>query len=278
MAETIEAFEMHEQPDYTYAVQGDRITFTENYGGGAKSLGETGATFRVGEEWSSITELPEDAEGIVVTGISFDRKVGSLGHIALNYSVILKREIWNVEWQEVSKDIRTWISSANCPNMVTGATAAKQLAYLAGWESLRDAKDWDNFANYKYPITSTDGNGEASVSYSVLPEPVLTVAHKIMKGVQSYSIFAPVVTRTTTHAFYPPASGNLGKKDTPVSGQDGWTSFNNETLDFSALANEWLKNVERSSSNGDGTFTLVEGWLGVDEVDGDLYQSAGTGA
>lgn len=269
---------LHALPQVSIQQQADRIVLDESFEGvWLDGISDTLST-RIGNSASgqqSITGIPiPDAEGYVVTGARFQRKEGARCEAHFTYSIILKREIWNIEWQEISKDVRTWIASDNCPNRVTGVEAAKQLAALAAWEQLRDKGDWTHYENFEYPY-STGDNMEAA--WTGLPSPVKVVAEKILKGVQSYSIFAPVVTRTTTHPFMPPASGKLGKIDTPTSYGAGWSSFNGATLDFTTLATAWLKNVERSSSNSDGTFTLSEGWLGADEIDGDLYKTAAGG-
>jgi hypothetical protein len=211
------------------------------------------------------TGVIDNALGIVRTGLRVSEREGGLATTNESISVLLKVESWNVDFAEISKDIRTWISSPNNPDAVYGTEAARQLACLRNWENLAEVQDWEHYSALEYATGAT---------YAPLPTPADIVAQKILKGVQSYSIYAPVVTRTTVWPFKPDVTGRLGKIDTPAS-RDGWTSYNGETYSFTGLADSWLKNVERSSSNGDGTFTLTEGWLGADEVDADLY---GTGA
>lgn len=212
------------------------------------------------------TGVIENALGIVRTGLRVSEREAGLATTNESISVLLKVESWNVDFSEISKDIRSWISAPNGGGM-TGVAAAAEQAKVRAWESLADNNppDLDHWGAMQYPTGSTFAN---------LTGAALKVAQKIMKGVQSYSIYAPVVTRTTVWPFKPDVTGKLGKIDTPAS-RDGWTSYNGETYSFTGLADSWLKNVERSSPNGDGTFTLTEGWLGADEVDADLY---GTGA
>lgn len=261
---------LHRTVGSTITRLGDRIVVETPYEepiGGAVSYA---ASANIG--WAATgdiglgTGVIENALGIVRTGLRVSEREGGIGNTNETVSILLKIESWNVDFNEISKDIRSWISAPNGGGM-TGVAAAAEQAKVRAWESLAENNppDFDHWGAMQYPTGDT---------YANLAGAALTVAKKIMKGVQSYSIYAPVVTRTTVWPFKPNATGKLGKIDTPAS-REGWTSYNGETIGFTGLANSWLKNVERSSPNGDGTFTLTEGWLGADDVDADLY---GTGA
>lgn len=254
----------HMIPGSSITQQADRIVEDVRYQG---RFNATVANQIATEEIGAVSTgsiIRTDVQGTVRTGLRVQVNEGGIYELVESISHILKREIWNIEWQEISKDIRTWLTTEK--GGMSATEAHKALAHIANWEQQKDNQRWDLFDNFKYD-DGTEGSAGVSLTGSAL-----VVAQKIMKGVQTYSIWAPVVTRTTTWLFMPPASGNLGKIETPVS-REGWSSFNGATMDFSGLATKWLKNVERSSSNSDGTFTLTEGWLGADDIDGDLYDA-----
>lgn len=243
----------------------DRIVEESKYEGRIDSSAITWVTSAL-IGWSASGSIEgASGQGYIRTGVRFQVKEGNLFECDETIAYLLNREIWNMEWQEVSKDIRTWLTTPKGGMSVTEANIA--LAHIANWEAQRDNQKWDLFNNFKYD-DGVEGSGGVALTGSALK-----VAQKIMKGVQSYSIWVPVVKRTTTWLYKPEIPREIGAISTPVS-RPGWSGFNNEIMDFSGLATNWLKNVERTSSNSDGTFTLEEGWLGVDEIDPDLYSGA----
>lgn len=92
-----------------------------------------------------------------------------------------------------------------------------------------------------------------------------------MKGVANYSIYAPVITKTTQWDSPPPLE-NYGKVETPTV-RSGWSVIGG-TPEWAGKANCWVKTACRSTPNGDGTYSLIEQWTGMDEVDGDLYEES----
>ena len=90
-----------------------------------------------------------------------------------------------------------------------------------------------------------------------------TAASLMLRGVEAYLVFHPVVTLTTTHADRPAdyASG-IGTRCPPAeSGYPG--------------GYDWLKTADRLTRASDGTWTRVQQWTGASESDGgwdrDLY-------
>lgn len=86
-------------------------------------------------------------------------------------------------------------------------------------------------------------------------------ARKILKGVESYLVFAPVVTRTT-HYRAQPEVGVPGGIETPPLSVAGFA---------------FLKTGDGARENQDGTWERVEAWTGADEWDADLYGAEGGG-
>lgn len=201
------------------------------------------------------------AEAVVVQS-QLVRKEGLLAELNIAYAYIRKVELWSCDMAEISKDIRTWLSSD--AGGYTPQTAAPLLAQIAQWEAFKDDGDYIKWQNFVY-----DEEGH------VLTGDALKVAMKIMKGVSCYSIYAPVLTRTTMWNEPPPLE-NAGCIDTP-STRSGWEILGEKTVDIDAGV-MWLKTGCRSNPNGDGTYTLIEQWTGADEIDGDLYPTSGGGS
>ena len=199
---------------------------------------------------------------IIYTALNLTRKEGMLAELSYSYSVLLKREAWSLDMAEISKDIRTWLTTP--AGGMTQSEAAVALAHIAAWEAFKDNGDLDRWMSFIY-----DDDGRGNISY--LTGNALVLAQKIMKGIQSYSIYAPVITRTTMWSTTPP-SGHAGMIETPAP-RAGWSVIGG-VPNWTGLATEWLKTAERSTSNGDGTYTFIEQWTGADQIDGDLYSDA----
>lgn len=209
--------------------------------------------FDGGEIWS-------EYQGTCInSALALSRKEGLLGELTHSFMYVLKREMWTLDMAEISKDIRTWLALQSGQ---TAQTTAQELMKIAQWQAFKDAGDYDSWAHFQY---DTSGN--------TLTGDTLKLAQKMMKGVDTYTIYAPVLTRTTTWATMPDGVGNVGVIETP-SVREGWEIVGGNLTAWVGLANMWLKTASRSSPNNDGTYTLVEQWTGADEIDGDLYPTA----
>lgn len=80
-------------------------------------------------------------------------------------------------------------------------------------------------------------------------------AGKIRNGVESYIVFAPVITKVSTCDGRPQTS-RPGYIETPATTVDGF---------------EYLKTADRSAQGDDGKWTRTEQWTGADSWDTDLY-------
>lgn len=206
-----------------------------------------------------------DPDGVqmppVNTSSVVTRKEGGLAELLFSYSYIRKTEAWSCDMAEIGKDIRTWLVTPK--GGMSQSEAASALAKIAQWEAYRDSGDLTRWQNFQCNDQGGTLEGNA-----------LVLAQKIMKGVSNYSIYAPVITKTTQWNAPPPLE-NYGKIETPYV-RDGWEilGVGADISEWTSKSNAWLKTACRSSPNGDGTWTLIEQWTGADEIDGDLYDTA----
>ncbi|MGI5868683.1 MAG: hypothetical protein ACOX9C_04455 [Kiritimatiellia bacterium] len=86
-----------------------------------------------------------------------------------------------------------------------------------------------------------------------------TVARLMLKGVETYLVFAPVVTRTSTYKLRPDPS-DIGKVcNPPVTVPGSW---------------QYLKTGDRIVRQADGRYVRTEQWTGADEWAPELYGNA----
>ena len=234
----------------------DREVWSVGYEGNTQSILDFASRWSIGDRYTAAT-----GDQVLVVDVRVNRKPGGLSDCILSYAIIYRLEIWNIDFAEVSKDVRTWLVK-KFKDEGKENQAYVELAKIKKWEHYKDIEAWVQWTNFNYSDTEK------------LEGHALTLAKKIMKGVQTYSIYAPIITKTSTW-MYRPEVGGIGKKERPAQ-RDGWYTFNNEGAPQSwlALASEYLKVGEKSNSNSDGTFTLVEQWQGADEVDPELYDNA----
>lgn len=84
-------------------------------------------------------------------------------------------------------------------------------------------------------------------------------AKLILKGVESYLVFSPVVSRTSTYKTRPNPE-NCSKIETPpISIPGDW---------------EYLKTADRIVQQTDGKYVRTEQWTGADEWERELYEEA----
>ena len=212
--------------------------------------------FDGGEIWS------EYQGNCINCALSLSRKEGLLGELTHSFMYVLKREMWTLDMAEITKDIRTWLAL----KMGT-VEAAPELAKIALWQATKDNGDYTTWANFKY----YDGSG----AVQSLAGDTKKLAEKMIKGVDSYTIYAPVLTRSTTWATMPDSVGTVGVIETPAV-REGWEIVGGNITEWVGLANAWLKTASRSNPNSDGTYNLIEQWTGADKIDGDLYPTATT--
>lgn len=181
--------------------------------------------------------------GYMVDAVNLTRLPGGVGRMEIDLvpsagwsglaSTTVLRERWEIDMAQLEKPLLTH------PKLVED-DAAKHLAlWLDGAEELRRANKYLDESNVKQAL-----NGEEIIW-----------ANKLRKGVETYLIFTPVVTRIREYEGRPETEG-CGTLDTPSVSVDGY---------------EYLKTADRSVQNDKKHWTRTEQWTGSDAWDHDIY-------
>ena len=133
-------------------------------------------------------------------------------------------------------------------NKVFAALAEGGMAeHLAAW---RDGSDDKLRRENKYK--------DAADAVKALTGEEIKWANKIRKGVESYLVFAPVVTRVSEYEGRP-QTGGCGKIGAPDAAVAGYA---------------YLKTADRAVQNDKKSWTRTEQWTGADKWDADIYGGA----
>ena len=109
------------------------------------------------------------------------------------------------------------------------------------------------------PDLSREAKADADDDWVTMDDEAIKVAQKIMKGIEAWLAFYPVVTRTSTYKARP-SPANAGKIQTPpVTVSGTWV---------------WLKTADRVVQNAKRQYQRIEQWTASDKWDTDLYEAA----
>ena len=143
--------------------------------------------------WETILGLCEDCrvgfdaptriEGAAgrVAAVSATRQNGGLGTLELTMSERETTEVWNLDFMEIQKPIRAWHADAE------NEEDRPDLFALASWERLKDLDGaWKAYQGF---YTSTEMSSSTQLTGATL-----TLAQKILKGVEAFNVYAPILT------------------------------------------------------------------------------------
>lgn len=191
---------------------------------------------------------------------------------------------WGLDFTEVTKDVRTWRQGA-------AKEERPDLAVIACWEATKGdtahAGMYQNFEYFEGEATKTMDKDSATYS----------LADMILRGIENYSVWIPVVTCTATtfssSAVYNNEWGAVGEKlghviapSNPIDAFDlvGGVSANDLVEPLASAASptttggnaerKWVMTADRLTVNADGSFTRVLQWTGFDSVEPNLYADA----
>lgn len=249
----------------TIAKQNDLKTTTVAYQGAWKDLAAIAENLKVGTTGKQNSSAGGNAiegfneNGDFIAGVVATRQQGGLGTLQVTFSARDNIETWNLDFLEIQKPILNWHADQE---------DGPDLQQLRKWQRLETVDGaWDAYSNFLTEV------GDES---SKLTGDTLKLAEKILKGVDSFSVYTPVLTRTSVVTDLENLSlGGVGKIGEPAAGD---TAAGNVDLSkLTALAKEWLKTADRLQGAVDGTFQRVEQWTGADKWDEDLYETADSG-
>jgi hypothetical protein len=194
-------------------------------------------------------------------GILSIELAGAIHDIPGGGSVALKITA-EIDWVAINKDLRThpmFDDSEDDSDDVISWLNQYPIT-MEGWAKIEAWRAETNVALktadplFKYK--------DAEGAEQTLSEAETYAAKKILKGNDSYNIYAPVVKKTSLYKDQPPNSGAGYIEDPTV------------TIDIPEPY-KWLKTACRSTQNQDKTWQLVEEWTGADSIDTDLYPDHG---
>jgi len=231
---------IRELPDSGVITAGDQLRKTLKYAGTLSALaavqplrGDT-VTGHSGYEVESSVLTPgkgnmaEMQVNLVATSASF-----------ITPAVI--RDKYDVDWMRIERPIET------SPYLGDAAAQAAAAIVLDLWRNGEPALR----AQYKYI--------DAAGVEQTLADKVLDIAKKIMKGVESYLVFTPVVQRVRAYRGRPTTGGCGVPENPPANTIAGYV---------------FLKTADRLSDQDESISIRTEEWTGALEWDADLYPEA----
>ena len=160
-------------------------------------------------------------------------------------------DVAEVEWQKIEKPIQV------NPIILKSASDGDKPTFVDEVEAWRNSPQ-QRRRNYQIPKASLTGEADPNNNgdWAVMNALAKKVAMKIAKGIESYIVFSPVVSRTRILEAMP-VTGECGKIQNPPMS--------------TGLAAAWLKVADTAVQQTDGTWRRTEQWQGADDWDEDLY-------
>lgn len=204
---------------------------------------------------------PATGDG-VYTGAVLSRREGGRGTLELAVRILNGYSWWGFSFSEISKPVKTWLATKISNRDVLNA----ELAKISLWEDQLNRGE-DGQANYyKFRYDSTHS----------LTGHALTLAQKILQGIDSYSVYTPVATcRRTQNEPFTDGLNSIGKYVTRLVSPSQQVPANaGQLAAIAGMRPYWLKTSDEITQNSDGTLSRTETWTGYDTIDADLYERA----
>lgn len=223
-----------------------------------------------------------DTTHSVVTDMRVGRGTAGRGSLSCTVAVIRNMAVWNVDFSEVTKDIRTWHQEKD-----RDEKERPDLSAISAWEALKgDSAHVEMYTNFEYFDGTTEKQMEEGSATRDLAE-------MMFRGIESYPVYIPVVTCQATSASYNDitasqwgASGQYLSCERYPEDLDGFDHVGGVTADMimadvgqnpDGRSRHWLVTADRLTINGDGTFARTMQWTGLDEIEEKLYKTEGGG-
>ena len=190
-----------------------------------------------------------------VSDVKLTRENGNVGRLVVTYTQNRHVVLASVDFTEVQRPIKTWRADDE--------NDAPDLAKIREWE----AKEETNYSAYA-EFTGLTGNTKK-------------LAEMIFKGIETYSVYAPVVTLTATTFNFPQQDlvrigGAYAEPKFPYPwdfAHDLSTSNITQYLQKRDNTNyKWALASSRTTPNADGTYQWVLQYQACDEVEEVLFE------
>lgn len=206
---------------------------------------------------------PASGDG-VYTGATLSRREGDRGTLELAVKLLNGYSWWGFSFSEISKPIKTWLATKITNRDVLMA----ELGKITLWEEQLNMgpTGQENYRKFRY------GNTDSQK----LEGHTLSLAQKIINGIDSYSVYTPVATcRRTQNRPFTDGLNSIGKYVTRLASPTEQVPANaGQLAAIAGMRSYWLKTSDEITQNSDGTLSRTETWTGYDTIDVDLYQMA----
>ncbi len=189
-----------------------------------------------------------------VSDVKLTRENGNGGRLVVTYTQNRQIVLASVDFTEVQRPIRNWRSDSE---------DAPDLAAIREWEEKKD-DEYSAYANF----TGLTGNTKK-------------LAEMIFKGIETFSVYAPVVTLTATTFSFPQTSLVRigGAYDEPKFPYPWDLAHGLSTGDITQYLKKkdnsnykWVLSSSRTTPNADGTYQWVLQYQGCDAVEEVLFE------
>ncbi len=141
----------------------------------------------------------------------------------------------------------------------TGGTVELSVRYEILWQQLeKPILSHPLFAADAEAVAKWAESEDRAKTYDALPSEQKSVAERILKGIESYLVWSPVLTKTSTYSNRP-TTGGCGVREAPPSAAVPPSGY------------EWLKTADQAVQQDDGNWVRTQQWTGADEWDAVLY-------
>lgn len=225
------------------------------------------------------TDLGGTTSDKVIVGMSVRKKVAGRGIFTATVKCFRRVYEGVVDFERVDKNIMTWraLCAEDVPN----------LEEIRMWQKMLEIGREDLYAEFKY-IDNEGATKQLATEGEV--NPTIKLAQMIYRGVESFPEYLPVLNITITFAKHPMQLVDnfrcgelLGKVvEATEIGVGGWdipvgdiSGASSPIADFESLAQIYLCNGDKLQVNGDGSYTLQRSFVGLRQVESELYIGAG---
>lgn len=246
----------------------------ETWQGEYDKLLEMAKAYELGKYVSDDKDLPAgtsdtDASGTgygyaYVSDVKLTRENGNAGRLVVTFTQNRARAFVSVDFTEVQRPIRNWKADAGGEGSQQGGDDAPDLAKIREWEAKKES-NYSEYADFK----GLSGNTKK-------------LAEMIFKGIETFSVYAPVVTVTLTTFSFPQVDlYRIGKKFDEPKIPYGWKEIHDTSMESivqrfvkenSDNGYTWVLGSSKVTHTANGTYQWVLQYQACDSVEEVLFE------